>query len=96
MTWQMEGGRARTVEYDAMFTEQEGAWRYAGERWNVKKGEGVEVRYADGFDNIAERVADVFPEIRAHVEEGFELTIDRVQQVKIYASMRHLQASIYL
>lgn len=96
MTWKMEGGHQRSIAYEVMFAEQDGSWRYAGERWNVLKGEGVEVRFVNGFDEIGQRVADVFPEVRAHVEEGFELTIDRVQQVKIYPSMTHLQASIYL
>lgn len=96
MSWQMPVARPRSVSYDVIFTDHDGVWRYAGERWNILKGEGVEVRFADGFEETARRAAEVFPEVRAHVEEGFEITIDRVQQVKLYPTMPHLQASIYL
>ncbi len=96
MTWRMKEGRPRAVDYPAMFAEHEGAWKYAGERWQIHKGENVEVRFFEGFEETARNVAEAYPEVRAHVQEGFELTIDRVQQVKLYPNMRHLQASIYL
>lgn len=53
-------------------------------------------RYFPGFEEVARRVVEVLPEVRAHVDEGFQNPVRHVQEVKIYPSMRHLQASIYL
>ncbi len=49
-----------------------------------------------GFEDTAANVVAILPEVRAHVDSGFENVIEHVQEVKIYPSMRHLQASIYL
>lgn len=49
-----------------------------------------------GFEDVGHTVVDVLPEVRAHVDAGFENANPGTQEVKIYASMRHLQASIYL
>jgi hypothetical protein len=103
MAWAMEeGARSRTVEFSARFAQdaERGTWLYAGEAWNVLEGDKVRVLYADDLEEPARIVADVMPEVRARVHEGFELTeddlVDRVQVVKLYGSMRHLQQSIYL
>lgn len=53
-------------------------------------------RCFEGFEDVAHVVVDVLPEVRAHVDGGFENANPGTQEVKIYASMRHLQASIYL
>lgn len=100
-TWKLEGWeRARKVDFPARFVEGgEGsarAWRYAGEAWEVLDGERVRVFFPKGREELAGRVAEAFPEVRAHVEEGFEISVDRVQEVKLYPTMRHLQHSIYL
>lgn len=100
--WRMPGGGERTMSFPARFVRGSGGWLYAGEWWNIKEGERVRVLYeGDELAGVAAAVAEVLPEIRAHVHEGFELTEDRdlterVQQVKLYTSMRHLQHSIYL
>lgn len=100
---------SRTVSFPAKFTREPetGAWRYAGEAWRtlelVPKAEdgkpqverGVRVRFFAGFDEVAERIVQVLPDVREHVHEGFGLTVPRVQEVKLYPSMRHLQLSIY-
>ncbi len=49
-----------------------------------------------GFEEVAQRIAEVLPAVRAHVDEGFEQEVPHAQVVKIYPTMRHLQASIYL
>ncbi len=53
-------------------------------------------RFFLGFEDVARRVVEVLPEVRAHVDEGFQNPVHHVQEVKVYPSMRHLQASIYL
>ncbi len=101
-TWKMPGGRERTVTFPARFVKSDTRWLYAGEKWNVIKGEGSLVLYEnESLKSVAEAVAKVLPEVRAHVDEGFEYgegaPIKKlVQQVKLYTSMRHLQQSIYL
>ncbi len=91
-----DGQRAREVSFPATFVKRDGAWRFAGEKWKVIEAPGVRVCFAEGLEEVAGRVAEVLPEVRAHVHKGFELTIDRVQVVKLYTSMKHLQESIYL
>ena len=49
-----------------------------------------------GYEEVAQRIAEVLPEVRAHVDEGFAQEVPHTQVVKIYPTMRHLQASIYL
>jgi hypothetical protein len=52
--------------------------------------------YLPGFRDAALRVVDILPGIRDHVHAGFELTVDHVQEVKLYPDQALLQASIYL
>lgn len=49
-----------------------------------------------GYEELAKRIAEVLPAVRAHVDEGFGAEVPHRQVVKIYPTMRHLQASIYL
>jgi hypothetical protein len=98
MSWTMPGGRPRSVEYPVRFVRAPGeaGWLYCGERWETVEGDGVLALCAGGLGPAGQKVVEAFPAVRAHVQEGFELTVDRVQKVKLYASMAHLQASIYL
>lgn len=93
-------GKDRTLTTRARFTSKDGKWLYAGEVWNVLNAEGVRVMYVNGLEKAAKGVAEVMPEVRAHVTEGFELENSelarQVQTVKLYRSMLHLQESIYL
>ncbi len=91
-----DGRRARSVSFPAVFVRRDGAWRFAGEQWSVIEAPGVRVCFAKDLGEVAARVAEALPEVREHVHKGFELAIERVQVVKLYASMRHLQESIYL
>lgn len=97
--WKIGGKQpfGRSLAFPAVFLKNgAGDWRYAGERWNEKKSEGVRVLYADGLEEIANRVAELLPEVRKHVHEGFGVVVAREQTVKLYNSMRLLQESIYL
>lgn len=97
-------GEDRTVAFRVRFIRREtegGAplWLFAGEVWNRKEAPGALVLFEDGLDEVAQRVLEVLPEVRAHVEEGFGLADTElpkhVQQIKLYRSMTHLQFSIY-
>ena len=97
MAWTMPGAAPRDVTYRVGFMRSDDAsWRYAGEVWEQVPDNGIIALYAPGLDEVARTVVEVFPEVRAHVEEGFGVTVHAVQQIKIYRSMAHLQASIYL
>lgn len=102
MKWRMPSAKDRSISFPAKFIRGETGWLYAGESWNVVEGDHSKVLYEDeALKDVAEAVAGMLPEIRTHVHEGFELSQDasiteRVQQVKLYTSMRHLQHSIYL
>ncbi|MBX3358269.1 MAG: hypothetical protein KF745_07560 [Phycisphaeraceae bacterium] len=96
--------RQRTVRFPALFLRVPAAdgpatWKYAGERWVTVEGPpeaGVVARCYDGFEKMARDAVDVFPDVRRHVEDEFEQPIPHRQEIKIYPSMAHLQASIYL
>lgn len=95
--WTMNAGQAtpRTVTFPARFTHADTGWLFAGERWRVIKAEGLRVLHEPGLEETARAVVEVFPEVRAHVHEGFELVVGHEQVVKLYTSMDHLQFSIY-
>ncbi|MBC7834995.1 MAG: hypothetical protein H7Y88_07825 [Phycisphaerales bacterium] len=109
ITWRMKPGedgaarKERRVSYPAVFVKIGEAWLFAGEDWKVvsgpayseQSGPGV-VKYLGDARDIAERVAEVLPEIRRHVDAGFENVPSITQEVKIYPRMGHLQESIYL
>lgn len=101
MTWAMrkpsgEPRRPRELAFDAAFVRRGESWRWAGEEWLVHEGEGVRVLYDEGLDEVAKTVAEAFPEVRSTVEELFALKVPPPQQIKLYATMKHLQGSITL
>lgn len=105
MSWKVGGKQPieRKVSFPARFAEPaddvespHGPWLFAGERWNEINTPHVRVCYADGLGEIARRVSELLPEVREHVHEGFGISVARPQTVKLYASMKHLQQSIYL
>jgi len=102
MSWQMPEGPERWVEFEAVFERAPAdhalapAWLYAGRVWEERVGEGVVVLCEPHLTEVAERIAQVYPEVRKHVETGFELPIPSPQTVKLYGNMSRLQASIYL
>ncbi len=102
LSWSLEGWKApRTLSWTARFRKDNDRWVYCGEKWNRLESGGVLVLYADGLDEAARAVADVLPEVRKHTHPGFGFDdhsplAQRTQQVKLYASMPHLQESIYL
>lgn len=106
MTWSMgddvPGAQNKRISYPVVFKKKDGAWLYAGEDWKLVESPGVDgsagavAKYLDDAEHPAQVVVEVLPEVRAHVDVGFENKINRVQEVKLYKSMKHLQASIYL
>lgn len=100
--WRMPGAKDRSISYPARFVRGEVGWAYAGENWLIHEGDHSKVFYEDeSLKETAQAVAEILPDIRAHVHEGFELSdnkavTERIQQVKLYTSMKHLQHSIYL
>ncbi len=61
----------------------------------------VLVQYEPDLADVAREVVGAFPEVARHVLIGFERldapqSRDRVQRIKLYSSMKHLQHSIYL
>lgn len=97
MSWTMPEENPREVSYPARFTFAQNGWRYAGEVWSSHQIDKLDVLYIeDGLESVAQKVAAVFPDIRQHVDSVFITELDHLQTVKLYTSMRHLQASIYL
>jgi hypothetical protein len=66
------------------------------QRYPVRRQQGARVKYLPGYELVAERIVALLPLVREHVDEGFGGEVPRVQEVKIYPTMKHLQHSIYL
>lgn len=62
----------------------------------IRRQRGARVKYLPGYEAVAERIVALLPLVREHVDEGFGGEVPRVQEVKLYPTMKHLQASIYL
>ena len=104
-SWKMpKASRQRKVTFPVKFVLRDGRWLYAGEDWLVIERppaaatgfRGVRVRHFAGMEQIASRIADAMPEVRAYVDDFLGITVPQVQEVKLYKSMTHLQESIYL
>ncbi len=112
LTWNMPKAKSRTVTYDARFARSaidpaagDSGWRYAGETWATHADTQIRVLvmydpHKDGLNELATRVVDAFGQVRGHVEDGFMLADkqlpQRTQKIKLYGTMKHLQASICL
>ncbi len=101
MTWNMPERKRRRVSFPARFTRGDDGWKYAGEHWKRVEGEHILALHAEELDEAAQLVAEVWPGVQRSVNEQFGITpddglLERPQQVKLYASMAHLQESIYL
>src|SRR6185436_16213816 len=92
--------KERTVTFRAKWIKEGGTWLYAGETWERHPADGVLVLCDPGLEELANRTAEAFTQVRGHVEVGFGLEEaalpKRIQKIKIYGAMRHLQQSICL
>lgn len=99
-TWNMPGEPERSVSFEAKFVQHHGQWLYAGETWAQRDATGVIVLHEPGLDDMAGKVVEAFSNIRPKVDTFFEHDgtpfTSRVQKIKVYRSMRHLQQSICL
>ncbi len=112
MTWNMPDAKRRRITYDARFTQSPDdptLWKYAGENWQHVLGDHMVAMYLEqptkqtetDDANHANIVVQVWPDVYASVNDRFGVTKDQAmnepaQQVKLYRSMAHLQASIFL
>jgi hypothetical protein len=108
MTWKLpDWKRERSLTMPVVFLKdaRSGAWLYAGEKWDAVVApatdtfNGVRVLYEPGNTRLkktADTVVKVMPEVRASVDAHFKLKVSGPVTVKLYQSMRHLQASIWL
>ncbi|GJQ28748.1 MAG: hypothetical protein HBSAPP03_06320 [Phycisphaerae bacterium] len=98
--WNIEGEPSRRVSFEARFVPADGQWLYAGETWAKREAPGVIVLHDPGLDDMAAKVVEAFSNIRPNVDAFFEHDgtpfTQRVQKIKVYGSMKHLQQSICL
>jgi hypothetical protein len=83
------------AQWPAVFVRKGDRWLYAGEDWKTLEGDGFVVKFFPGSEHIAEMVLKAFPVARAHDDEGFGVTT-KPQQIKLFKSMDHLKATVYL
>lgn len=91
--WKYRGEKWLTLETPDKLAA-EGESKGAAETLPVHQR--ARAKFYAGYEAPAKVIVDVMPEVREHVHEGFELKVPRVEEVKIYPTMKHLQASIYL
>jgi len=99
-SWTMPGKKAREVVFDARWIGEGDQWLYAGETWERYEAPGVMVLSDPGLEELAKNTVEAFEAVRTKVEADFGLTDaalpKRVQKIKLYNSMKHLQQSICL
>ncbi len=104
MRWRLgEFEPRKDVRFRARFTpagHADGVWFYAGEYWTVvrddRHGAPCRAMAPEGLESVALQIVEVLPSVRERVDAMFGITNDREVQVKVYPTMEHLQASIYL
>lgn len=108
MTWKMAGWeKTRTLTVPVVFTRdaKTGAWLFSGEKWDsvsapaAGKYNGVRVLYEPGnkkHKEIAEAIVAGMPDIRSTVDAHFLMHTPGEVTIKLFQSMQHLQASIWL
>ncbi len=90
--WQ---GDDRELEIPGRFVNEDGLWKFGGRDWIERDAEGLRVLHATGAGYLAREAAQFWPEVKAHVEAGFETVLDHPQVVKLYPTMLELQFSIF-
>lgn len=90
-------GQNRGVEIPARFVwdNESNSWDFGGRAWEEIQTDGLRVMYVEGNSGVARDTVAVWPDIKEHVEAGFEFELDHPQVVKLYPSMQELQFSIY-
>ncbi len=97
MSWTLKGEEPQKVKFAAAFHRKRGEdWKYRGEHLESLSFDGFIIRFPAGYRSVAEDIAAVFPEAKAHVDAGFAITNNRVEHIKLYDSQAVLQASVYL
>ena len=84
-------------------------WLYSGEAWttletpsrddagsSIPADHRARIRFLPGYEDVAQRILETLPAVRDRVHSEFTTRVDRVQEIKLYPSIAHLQASIYL
>ncbi|MFO0830655.1 MAG: hypothetical protein U0637_02315 [Phycisphaerales bacterium] len=92
--------KERTVSFPARFENENGVWKYGGEKWHKHEAPGVLVLFDEGLDGAAAAAAEAFTSVRGGVERSFGLDATefprRTKTIKLYSGMKHLQQSICL
>jgi len=96
MTWCLRDEKPQAIKFAAAFHRSRGGeWKYRGEHLEELTFDGFIIRFPVGFESVARDIAAVFPEAKAHVDEGFGVTNSRTEHIKLYDSQAVLQASVY-
>ncbi|MBY0311885.1 MAG: hypothetical protein K2W85_07430 [Phycisphaerales bacterium] len=93
-TWRFAGENWLVLEHDGPATQEQGSNPTAPPP--ATNRHRARVKHLPGFEQVAKTIAEALPEVREQVDAEFGVNITRVQEVKVYPTMRHLQASIYL
>ena len=70
-------------------------WLYRGENWERRECDGFVICYLPGSERVVHEVFQAFPVARDHDNEGFQVK-PRPQVLRLFTSMEHLQATVYL
>lgn len=96
LAWRMPGKRERKLTFPARFVQEQGEWRFAGERWRQVDGKGFIVKYLGDHEPEAKALAEIVPEVADRVFADFGQPRPSRLEVKLYPSQTHIQASIHL
>jgi Peptidase MA superfamily len=98
------GGTARRVTFPpVVFTRDDpdgdgplpARWLFRGERWERRDCDGFAILYIPGNEKVVHEVFQAFPVARDHDADGFGVK-PPPQVLKLFTSMDHLKATVYL
>jgi hypothetical protein len=97
VTWQLPGGEGpRTATFAVRFTNDAGAWRYAGEVWTPTEVPHFRILVAPGLDGAVPAIVDDLPSVYDDVTAALGHVPAGSMELKLYTDSEALVANTLL
>ena len=97
VTWQLPDGEGpRTAAFEVRFTNEAGAWRYAGEVWTPTEVPHFRILVAPGLDGSVPAIVDDLPSVYDDVTAALGHVPAGTMELKLYTDSEALVANTLL